>query len=150
MRYKVTYLRQFLLYGKKYLFENEIFFAISSFAVIEKNHFLLFGSLVKLWQYSQHSFCSIHVAEWTKRQFLSHVRDGRWFEPGYCQNLFFIIIQRILTKVRSRYPVSITSNPADQKKNIRRKNNNKIAGKWDCWVCQILQFRLKKGRIIWF
>ena len=24
------------------------------------------------------------------------------------------------------------------------KNNNKIAGKWDCWVCQILQFTSKR------
>ena len=36
------------------------------------------------------------------------------------------------TKVRSCYRVSITSNPADQIFFIRSKNNNKIAGKWDC------------------
>ena len=30
------------------------------------------------------------------------------------------------------------------KKNITSKNNNKIDEKWDCWVCQILQFTSKR------
>ena len=36
------------------------------------------------------------------------------------------------SKVRSCYRVSIPSKPSSQKKIIRSKNNNKIAGKWDC------------------
>ena len=49
------------------------------------------------------------------------------------------------TKVRNSYRVSITSNQAAKKNYIRSKNNNKIVGKWDCWVCQILKFCFKKA-----
>ena len=49
----------------------------------------------------------------------------------------------VLSKIRSCYSISITSNQAD-KKNIRSKNNNKIAG-----IAESVKDK-KEGRILWF
>ena len=54
-----------------------------------------------------------------------------WFLPRYC---YYI----------SCYCVSIPSNSSAQYCFITSKNHNRIAGKWDCWVCQILQFTSKR------
>ena len=77
---------------------------------------------------------------------------GRW-PPEICSFLTwwqaqFIGIHHfsihVVSKVRSCYRVFIPSNPAARYFFIRSKNNNKIARKWDCWVCQILQFTSKR------
>ena len=61
-----------------------------------------------------------------------------------CTTRIWILAWAGLAKVRSCYLVSIPSNPADQFFLITIKNNNKISKKWDCWVCQILQFTSKR------
>ena len=80
----------------------------------------------------QSCLCSGHCPQkschWPTKQ-----RTHRWVK-----SMFFF-------KVISCYHVSIPSNPAAQYSFIRSKTNNKITRKWDCLVCQILQFASKKA-----
>ena len=62
-----------------------------------------------------------------------HMTKSGTIQTLRSMDFFFLFLMYVKSsKVRSCYRISILSNPADQKKIITSKNNNKIAGKWDC------------------